>query len=136
MGAIIEFKRGSTVTVHSVKEGVRQSDGVAWQQIHVKDESGKIEAGAFINPPIPNLREGDVLVIDDLSVVSKRAMNRYSYTQDWWKKENPVKFINENTPQITAHLASGGGFGGGNFNPGGFQATELTPEEEEEQLPF
>lgn len=135
MAASIEFKRGNTLIVSAVHEGTKQ-DGTPWQQIHVKDETGKIEAGAFLTAPIPNLREGDAIVIDDLSVINKRAMNRYSYNKDWSPKDTPVKFINESTPQITAHLAAGGGFGGGGFNAGGFQATELTPEEAEAELPF
>lgn len=135
MAASIEFKRGNTLIVSAVHEGTKQ-DGTPWQQIHVKDETGKIEAGAFLTTPIANLREGDAIVIDDLSVINKRAMNRYSYNKDWSPKDTPVKFINESTPQITAHLAAGGGFGGGGFTGGWFQATELTPEESEAELPF
>ena len=135
MAASIEWMRGNTVIVYAVNEGVKQ-DGTPWQQIHVKDETGKVEAGGFMEKPIPNLREGDAIVIDDLGVISKRTQNRFSYNKDWTPKPNPPKFITESTPQIKAHLASGGGFGGGGFNAGGFQATELSPEEESAELPF
>ena len=133
MAASIEFLRGGTVIVSSVHEGTKQ-DGTPWQQIHVKDESGKIEAGAFLTNPIHNLREGDTLVIDDISVVNKRTVNRYSYTKDWAKRDNPVKFINESTPQLTVHLAEGGSFGGGNFTGGGFTVQETVDTDGE--LPF
>ena len=135
MAASIEFKRGSTIVVSAVHEGTKQ-DGTPWVQIHVKDETGKIEAGAFLTNPIPNLHEGDALVIDDLSVVNKRAQNRYSSTKDWAKKDNPVKFINESTPQLTVHLAEGGSFGGGNFTGGGFTAMETLSDDDAGELPF
>jgi len=138
MAASIEFKRGGTVVVSAVHEGTKQ-DGTPWQQVHFKDETGKVEAGGFMVKPIPNLREGDCLVLDDVASITKRTPNRYAYntkTQPFTKLEKPSMWITENTLQLQAHLAGGGGFSGGGFNGGGFQATELTPEEESAELPF
>ena len=128
-GEKIEFKKGQTLKIKSVRSGTRQ-DGTEWMQINVVDESGKIEAGAFINP-IAGLREGDRLVIDEASVLVKRAANRYAYntkTKPFAKLDNPVPFITEATPQLVCHLAEGGTFGDDSgFGDGGFGAGDFDP---------
>jgi hypothetical protein len=134
-GEKIEFKKGQTLKIKSVRSGTRQ-DGSEWMQINVVDESGKIEAGAFINP-IAGLHEDDHVVIDDLSLISKRAPNRYAYnvkTKPFTKLDSPMMFITENTPNLTVHLAEGGTFGGSSFGEGGFGTGDFDPEEG--QLPF
>ena len=119
-GEKIEIKVGNVLTIKDVREGTKQ-DGTPWMQIHVVDESGKIEGGAFLDPPIPNLREGDRLQVDGMSIILKRSPNRYAYNAKTWEKlPNPIKFITEPSPQITAHVADGGSFGGGGFGDGGF----------------
>ena len=46
-GEKIEIKVGNVLTIKDVREGNTQ-DGTPWMQIHVVDESGKIEGGAFV----------------------------------------------------------------------------------------
>ena len=135
-GEKIVFKPGETITIKAVHSGTRQ-DGTEWMQIHVSDADGKLEAGAFINP-IAGLREGDRLVIDEASVLVKRAANRYAYntkTKPFAKLDNPVPFITEATPQLVCHMAEGGTFGDDSgFGDGGFGTGDFDPEEG--QLPF
>ena len=112
---------GNKLTVKDVHEGTKQ-DGTMWQQIHIVDESGKIEAGAFMDPPIPGLREGDTIEVDSMKIIAKRSANRHSYdTRTWTKMDNPKKFIVENTPQITAHMANKKVFSGGGIDEPGFE---------------
>ena len=119
-GERLSIKRGQILEVKAVHSGTKQ-DGEEWQQVHVSDESGKIEVGFFLNNPITGLREGDHIVVDEVEFLAKRTGNRHAYnTKTWQKLEMPKKFINEATPQLTCHLAEGGGFGGGAMPDGGF----------------
>ena len=135
-GEKIEFKKGAVLTIKAVHSGTRQ-DGSEWMQIHVTDETGKLEAGAFINP-INGLREGDRVVIDEANCTVKRTPNRYAYnvkTKPFTKLDSPMMFITENTPQLVCHLAEGGTFGGDSgFGDGGFGTGDFDPEEG--SLPF
>lgn len=134
-GEKIEFRVGETITVKAVHSGTRQ-DGTEWMQIHVSDKEGKIEAGAFIEP-LAGLREGDRLVIDQASVMVKRAANRYAYNtkaKPFQKLDSPAPFITEATPQLVCHFAEGGTFGeDGGFGDGGFGTGDFDTSGE---LPF
>lgn len=139
-GEKIIMRKGAVLTIKAVHSGTKQ-DGTAWMQIHVADEAGKIEAGAFINP-MPNLREGDRVVIDEVGIDCKRTPNRYAFntkTNPFQKLDNPVRFITEATPQLTVHMAEGGNFNAGSmceggFGEGGFGTAGFDPNEGE--LPF
>ena len=117
----IIVKVGNKLVVKNVHDGTKQ-DGTAWQQVHITDEEGKIEAGLFMDPPIPGLREGDTIEVDSMQIIAKRVANRHAYnTKTWQKIDNPMKFITENTPQITAHMANKKVFTGGGVDEPGFE---------------
>ena len=133
-GEQIEIKKGKTLTIKSVSSGTKQ-DGTEWMQIHVIDDSGKVDAGAFINP-IPNLREGDHVVIDDIGFIAKRTPNRHAFNtksaknpKEWVRLDDPQRFISETTPQLVVHPVKTGVSAIGEFEPGDFDP-------EEGELPF
>ena len=112
---------GDTLTVLNVYNG--QNSRGPYQSAKL-DNGDKPRQTLFIDPPIANLHEDDVVQIDDIT-----------YQVSYDKNSNSYK----STVRLTCHLANPG-FGGGKlasggFNPGGFEARELTPEEENE-LPF
>ena len=136
-GEKIEIRKGSTLTVKSVFSGTRQ-DGTEWMQIHIVDDTGKIEVGSFINP-IKGLKEGDRVTVDEVAFIGKRSPNRFAYDKPkgpantWTKFEQPQFFITEPSPQLVVHLEPGG-FTYGSMEGGGFEQTDFNPEEGE--LPF
>lgn len=132
-GECIRVKVGGKLTVKDVRTGTKQ-DGTPWQQIHIVDETGKVEGGAFVVPPIDNLRDGDIIQVDEAEILIKRSANRYSYnTKTWEKLDNPKKFVTEPVSQIKAHIAVGGPFTYGGMDGGGLDAG-FDPNEGE--LPF
>ncbi len=137
-GEKLEIRKGQPLSVKSVASGTRQ-DGTKWMQIHVVDESGKIEIGCFINP-IDNLREGDTVTVDEVSFIGKRSPNRFAFDKPkgavntWQKMDNPPHFITEPSPQLVCHISSATTFTYGSMEGGGFEQADFNPEEGE--LPF
>lgn len=125
-GEKILIRKGETLTVKDVMSGTRR-DGTDWMQVHIVDETGKVEVGAFITNPVKGLRDGDRIVVDDIEFIGKRSPNRHAFKvakdQPWskWERlENPQRLISETAPQLTVHLAEGGNFNSANFGDGGF----------------
>lgn len=114
---------GDTLTVLNVYNG--ENSRGPYQSAKL-DSGDKPRQTLFIDPPIANLHEDDVVQIDDITYQVSYDKNSNSYKP---------------TVRLTCHLANPG-FGGGKlasggFNPGGFDAGSNTFDPgSEEELPF